>query len=124
MAFEDSAGLNVSNHYGPRIVGGTEGKTVTNGIDNEFVIDLDESGLAFGFPVPASFTNQGSFWVTESDTSQATGTITVETIGGVSIAAASVASPVEITSANTGVIVTTGSTGGSLTVRYRNYPKV
>jgi hypothetical protein len=122
MAFEDSAGLNVSNHYGPRVSGGTEGRTNTPGTEQEFYIDLDESGLAFGFPVPAAFTKQGSFWVTEADDSQVTGTITVLTVGGVNIAAASVAVPVEITSANTGVLVTTGATAGKLLIKYRNYP--
>jgi hypothetical protein len=124
MPYENSAGLNVNNHYGPRTTGGTEGTTRTEGIDNEFVIDLDESGLAFGFPIPAAFTKQGSFYVTETDVTQATGTVTAVTIGGVAVASASVGSPVEITSANTGVIVATGATGGSITIRYRNYPKV
>lgn len=124
MPYESNTGLNVNNHYGPRDVGGTEGVTKTEGINNEFVIDLDETGLAFGFPTPASFTNQGSFWVVLSDTSQATGTISALTIGGVDVSSASVAAPVEITSANTGVIVATGATGGSIVFNYRNYPKV
>ena len=124
MGFENSAGLGVNNHYGQRDTGGTEGVTKTEGIDNEFAIDLDENGLAFGFPIPSTFTNQGSFYVTEVDDSQATGTVSAVTIGGVAVLAASVGTPVEIDSANTGAIVVTGATGGSLTVRYRNYPKV
>ena len=124
MGFENSAGIDVSNHYGPRDTGGTEGTTKTEGIDNEFLIDLDNGGLDFGFPIPSAFTNQGSFFVTLTDDTQATGTVTAVTIGGVAVLAATIAAPVEITSANTGVIVVTGATGGNLLIKYSNYPQV
>ncbi len=122
MGYENTAGLGVNNHYGPRASGGTEGVAKTEGVNNEFVKDLDEAGLAFGFPVPSA--TQGSNWVTECDISQAAGTVTAQTIGGVDISGATPEAPVEIDSTNTGVIAMTGSTGGLVLIKFKKYPRV
>lgn len=122
MAYEDTAGLNVNNHYGPRGSGGTEGVTRTEGVSNEFVQDLDDAGLSFGFPVP--FTGKPSLWVTECDVSQATGTVTAQTIGGVDISSATSEAPVEIAAGNSGVVAITGATGGSVLIKFKKYPRV
>lgn len=119
MSYEDSAGLNVNNHYGPRTSGGTEGVTRTAGVYNEFMQDLDGDGLAFGFPVPRE--GRPSYWVTSVDTSQVEGTVTAETIGGVDVSGATPEAPVEIDYENTGVIALTGSTGGQVLIEYKKY---
>lgn len=120
MPWGTGSGLNVSNWYGARDTGGTEGVTKTEGVMNEFMKDLDETGLSFGFPVP--WTGQDSYWVTEVDISQVTGTVTVQTIGGVNVAAATPEAPVAIPAGNTGVIVLTGATGGKVLIKYKKYP--
>lgn len=120
MPWGTGSGLQVSNWYGPRDTGGTEGVTKTEGVMNEFMKDIDGSGLAFGFPVPG--TGKDSYWVTEVDISQVTGTVSVQTIGGVNVAAATEEAPVEIAPANTGVIVLTGATGGKVLIKYKKYP--
>lgn len=120
MAFENSAGLGVNNHFGPRSSGGTEGVVKTEGIVNEFVKDLTGAGLDFGFPVP--FTGQASVFVTEVDVSQVIGVVTAQTIGGVDVSAATPEAPVEIAPGNTGVIVLTGGTGGTALIKYKKYP--
>ena len=122
MGYENSAGLGVNNHYGPRTSGGTEGIVGTVGALNEYVKDLDDAGLAFGFPVPLS--TQSSYWVTEVDISQVSGTVTAQTIGGVDVSAATPEAPVEIDDTNTGVIVLTGATGGKVLISFKKYPKV
>lgn len=122
MTYENTSGRNVNNHYGPRASGGTEGIVGTEGVNNEFVKDLDETGLAFGFPVPSA--TQGSNWVTECDVSQVDGTVTVQTIGGVDISGATSEAPVEIDSDNTGVIALTGGTGGKVLIKFKKYPQV
>ena len=122
MGYEANTGLGVNNHYGPRDTGGTEGIVKSEGVDNEFMQDLDETGLSFGFPVPLA--TQESYFVTEVDTSQVTGTVTAETIGGVDVSSATPEAPVEIDDTNTGVVVLTGSTGGKVLIKYKKYAKV
>ena len=122
MGYENSAGLGVSNHYGPRVSGGTEGVVGTKGVDNEFVMGLDVSGLSFGFPTPLE--TQASYWVTEVDISQVVGTVSAQTIGGVNVAAATPEAPVEVDSTNTGIIALTGATGGQVLIKFKKYPKL
>jgi hypothetical protein len=117
MGYESNTGLGVNNHYGERPAGGTEGEVKTEGSTFEFHKELDETGLAFGFPIV-----DGSAYVTESDVSQVDGTVTVETIGGVDVSGATPEAPVLIPAANTGVIVLTGGTGGQYLVKYKKYP--
>lgn len=112
--YEDGSGLNVNNHYGPRETGGTEGVLRTAGIENEFMIDLDNTELDFGFPVGTK-----SVYVTFVDDAIATG-LTSLTIGGVEVSGATEAAPVEILTSNTGVIVT-DATAGKIVVNYNKY---
>lgn len=118
MSFENSAGLGVNNHFGPRAVGGTEGVTKTFGVDNEFLQDLDTDGLDFGFPVV-----NGTAYVTEADVSLAGGTITAIEIGGVDVTSATPEAPVQIPADNTGVIeLTGGDDTGKVLIKFKKYP--
>ena len=114
MAYEDSAGLNVSNHYGPRDSGGTQGVYSTYGYDSEFVWNLDGDDLGVLFPRNVE--------VTGVDETFTTGNVTALTIGGVDVIAATEAAPVGIVTANTGVLVNTGGTAGYIVIRYKVAP--
>jgi hypothetical protein len=114
MAFEDSAGLNVSNHYGPRGSGGTQGIYKTEGYYNEFVWNLDSGVLAVKFP--------SNVEVIGVDETFVTGNVTALSIGGVEVIAATEAAPVGIVSANTGVLAQTGGTAGYIVIRYKTAP--
>lgn len=111
--YESGSGLNVNNHYGARTTGGTEGIVGTEGTNNEFMIDLDNEDLAFGFPV-----TNGKAYITIVDTTASDAT--TFTIGGVDVVAATAAAPVQIPDSNTGVIVTDGTTGKVL-VTFNKY---
>lgn len=118
MSFEDKAGINVSNHYGPRAVGGTEGVTRTAGVTNEFFRDLDVDGLDFGFPV-----TDGTAYVTSADVSMAGGTITAVLIGGVDVIGATPEAPVQVPASNTGAVVLTGGNStGKVLIAFKKYP--
>lgn len=115
MSYEDSAGLNVHNHYGPRVTGGTRGVFKTEGYKYEYVWNLEDAGLPFLFPVPP-----GGCEVTQVDIFFDEGTTTAVSIGGVAIIAATEAAPVAIAANNTGVLAQTGATGGLIVIHYRN----
>ena len=114
MAYEDSAGLNVNNHYGPRASGGTQGVYKTEGYYNEFIWNLDGSVIDVLFP-----RNVEVIGVDETFT---TGDVTALSIGGVAVIAATEAAPVAIVSANTGVLAQTGGTAGYIVIRYKTAP--
>jgi hypothetical protein len=114
MGYESNTGLGVNNHYGQRKTGGTQGSVRTSGETKEFVMDFDETGLAWPFPVV-----DGSAYVTLVDFKVATGT--TFTIGGVNVVAATSAVPILIPAANTGVIVSNTS-AGRVTVSYKQVP--
>lgn len=62
MSFENNNGLNVSNHYGPRAVGGTDGSQVTANSQRIFTIDLDgEKPLVRKISVPAGIAENVHF---------------------------------------------------------------
>ncbi len=62
MGFENSAGLGVSNYYGPRSQGGQKGFIHTDGSRNEFLVDLTAPGRS-GDTIPT-----GNYaYVTEVD---------------------------------------------------------
>ena len=113
MGFENSAGINVSNHYGVRTTGGTDGNIKTEGTYNEYVFDLGSEKIGFPFPVLAGCKVVGV------DKTYATGTVTAIAIGGVSINAASEGSPVTIADTSTGVITQTGGTAGKVIIKYK-----
>ena len=114
MSFENSAGLGVNNHYGPRKVGGEEGNIKTEGAYNEYSINVDSDNLSFKFPVL-----QGAV-ITEVIDNFATGAITTLTVGGVDISGAdgSQLTYVDVASSNTGDVVIAGPTAGTVIVRY------
>lgn len=112
--YEDSAGLNVSNHYGPRDSGGTQGVYKTEGYDAEFVWNLDRADVGVLFPRNVE--------VTGVDETFVTGDITALSVGGVAVIAATEAAPVGIVAANTGVLAQTGGTAGYIVIRYKVAP--
>lgn len=114
MAYEDSAGLNVSNHYGPRSSGGTQGVYKTEGYYNEFVWNLDGDTLPVLFPRNVE--------VIGVDETFVTGNVTALSVGGVAVIAATEAAPVGIVAANTGVLAQTGGTAGYIVIRYKTAP--
>lgn len=114
MAYEDSAGLHVHNIYGPRKSGGEQGRNPTLGLWNEYMLSLPLAGLYNKFPV------RNNVQVVQADVKFATGTVSALAIGGVSVLAASEASPVTLAANNTGVVTQTGGTGGYITIRYKN----
>lgn len=115
MGYEALTGLNVSNHYGPRDSGGTRGVFKTEGYQYEFVWNLEQTGIAFKFPVPV-----GGCEVVQVDVYFDEGTTSAVSIGGVAVLAATEATPVAIAGNNTGVLAQTGATGGVIVIRYRN----
>lgn len=116
MSYEDSAGLNVHNQYGPRVAGGEQGLFLTDGQRNEYVLNLPLAGLYNKFPV------RNNVKVTGVDLSFAVGTVSALTIGGVSVLSATDAAPVAIPNGNSGVVAQTGGTGGTIVIRYINVP--
>lgn len=114
MGYESNTGLNVSNHYGPRDSGGTQGVYKTEGYENEFVWNLDRGVLPVKFPRNVK--------VTGVDRTFATGTVTALTVGGVAVLAATDAAPVSVVKANTGVLAQTGATAGYIVIRYKTAP--
>lgn len=116
MAYENSAGLNVHNQYGPRATGGEEGVFKTYGFYNEYVVNMPLAGLDYKFPV------RNNVKVIGVDLNFAVGTVTAVTIGGVAVQAATESAPVTIANTNTGVVAQTGGTGGFIVIRYINVP--
>ena len=116
MAFEDSAGLNVSNFYGPRDSGGSEGITKTEGVMNEWTYDSADAGLAFGFPVPAS--GEADYEVVGMYAENGV-TISSLDIGAVAVEAATEAVPVGIAAGNTGIVSGLAGGSGRIVVKYR-----
>lgn len=114
MAYENSAGLGVSNQYGPRASGNGRGVIKTEGYRNQFVIDGTDAGLRFTFP------RGDGVWVNGRDLTFAVGTVTSIKIGGIEVIGATEAAPVRLFKENTGDIVVTGLTSGKVVVDYKN----
>lgn len=114
MAYEDSSGLNVNNHYGARDSGGTMGVFKTEGYEGEFVFNIGDN-LDVLFPTNVEVIGVDETFLTAGDT-------TAFTIGGVDVIAATEAAPVGIVPANTGVVVQTGGTAGSVVIKYKVSP--
>jgi hypothetical protein len=121
MGFENSAGLDVSNHYGPRDTGGNEGITKTEGSVNEWSYDKSQLGLQFGFPSPG--TGDATVYVTDVSAAIPSQTVTSLDIGGVAVEAATKAVPIAIPAGNTGVISGfAGTAAGRIFVTYEKAP--
>lgn len=115
MAYENSAGIGVSNQYGQRVAGGEEGVYKTFGFDDQYILDLDGPK-----PFPYKFPIRNNVKVVGFNAKFVTGTVTALTIGGVSVFTATEAAPVSLAASNTGIVVQTGGTGGKLVIRYEN----
>jgi uncharacterized protein YjdB len=114
MAYENSAGLNVTNQYGPRTTGGARGVYEVDGYKNEFVVDGVDVGIQYVFP------RGDGIRVYYIDKTFAVGTITSIKIGGIEVNGATDAAPVRLYKENVGTIVVTGMTGGKLIIGYKN----
>jgi hypothetical protein len=114
MPYENSAGLNVTNHYGPRTTGGVQGVFKTEGYRNEYVVDGASQGLIYLHP------RGDGVWVNGHDFTFAVGTVTSITIGGVEVIGATEAAPIRLFKENTGQVVVTGLTGGKVVIFYKN----
>lgn len=115
MAFDDGSNTwpsgafdPVAKTYGPRSAGGDTGPTKTEGAYNEVVINFDATASSDAY-IPA-----GAF-VVDVDETFSTGAVTVATVGGTDVSAATEAVPVEAS----GVVVITGPTAGSVIVKYK-----
>jgi len=114
MPFENTAGLNVSNQYGPRVTGGVRGVFKTEGFKNEFVIDGNSVGLQYLYP------RGDGVRVYNIDKTFAVGNVTSIKIGGIEVSGATPAAPIQLFKENTGEIVVVGLTSGKLLVEYKN----
>lgn len=114
MAYENSAGLNVSNHYGARFTGGGQGVIKTEGYTNQYVVDGASQGLTFLHP------RGDGVWVYGHDFTFAVGTVTSITIGGIEVIGATEAAPIRLSKENTGQVVVTGMTSGKTVILYKN----
>ncbi len=119
MSFENTAGIGVSNHYGPRDSGGTFG---VNGELDSFSINLDGENLGFDFPISNHTTMPGvKTVITGIYDDLATGAITTLTIGGVDVSAATSKAPVVLAEDNTGAVVIAGPTAGTVLIKFMKY---
>lgn len=114
MAYENTAGLNVSNQYGPRVTGGVRGVYKTEGYLNQFIIDGNSVGLQYLYP------RGDGIRVFEIDKTFAVGTVTSIKIGGIEVSGATPAAPIQLYKENTGEIVIVGLTSGKVEVGYKN----
>ena len=114
MPFENSAGLNVTNQYGPRTTGGARGVFKTEGFRNEFVIDGVSVGIQYLYP------RGDGIKVYNIDKTFAVGNVTSIKIGGIEVSGATPTAPITLTKENTGEIVVVGLTSGKLLVEYKN----
>lgn len=117
MAYENSAGLGVHNQFGPRVSGGEQGVVLTDGVRNEYLINLPLAGLTQPFPV-----GNGTKYITGVDKTFVTGTVTHIAIGGVAVydSTTPVTLPVNLPAGNTGTVVVTGGTGGTFILEFKN----
>ncbi len=108
MPYENSAGLNVHNHYGPRTTGGVKGPDVSSGVLNQFVWFYDaDATLDDEFKIPV-----GSMIVDV----QKPANVTAVTVGGTQVAAATWAAPIV---AGGDVTATGAATGNKIVITYQ-----
>jgi hypothetical protein len=111
MSFENSAGLDVSNHYGPRAVGGNQGVIGTEGMKNEAAVNFDSDQLV-KVEIPV-----GSV-ITQIVEEFSTGAVTAATVGAVDVAAATGAEAAYVATPLGGELTITGPTAGTVHVYY------
>lgn len=120
MGYENTAGLGVSNQYGPRKAGGEEGVFLTDGLKNEYIVNLPSAGLKADGIAKA---DRGGVYVTQIDLNFVTaGTVTHIAVGGVAVydSTTPVTLPVHLPAANTGKVVVTGGTAGNVVIVYED----
>ena len=111
MSFEDSAGLGVNNHFGPRAVGGNQGVIGTEGMKNEAAVNFDGDQLV-KVEIPV-----GSV-ITQIVEEFSTGAVTAATVGAVDVAAATCAEAAYVATPLGGELTITGPTAGTVHVYY------
>lgn len=114
MAYEKMRLRGVSNHYGARDTGGTQG---VNPDYAGFSINFDGPRLDFILPV----SKECATVVEGVNKALLTGAITTLTVGGVDVSAATSDAPVVLPKGNTGVIVVEGPTAGTLIIKYNKF---
>lgn len=114
MGYETMRVRGVSNHYGPRKTGGTQG---VNPDFAGYSINFDGPRLNFILPV----SKECATVVTGINKALVTGAITTLTVGGVDVSGATAAAPVVLPKGNTGVVVATGPTAGTLIIAYKKF---
>lgn len=110
MAYENSAGIGVLNHYGPRDTGSAEGVYNTSGGKNQAVVVFDGEDFPLRQYIPEDSL------VINIVTAFATGAITTATVGGVDVSTA--APGAEVAVADGGELVVEGPTSGYVIVEY------
>lgn len=106
MSYENTAGLGVNNHYGPRASAATAGGNAGNDIKRTSAYTIEDGFVVTGY-VPANALVTGYY------TFDLTGTVTAATVGGVDVTGASTTA-VEAS----GVLAVTGITAGKVLVEY------
>lgn len=107
----------VAKWFGARLSGGYQGVTLTDGIYNEYLVNIN---AAVPFKPGDVFPTGNGIKVIGINTTFVTGTVTAVTIGGVAVTAATEAAPVSIPDGNTGIVAQTGGTAGTLIIKFIN----
>lgn len=109
MGYENSAGLSVHNHYGPRVASGVRGVEPADGVERKLIVKIDPAvALDDQFVIPAGAIVTG-----------VTGpvAVTAVSVGGTAVKAATEAEPVAVTTAGAPVI-TGGAKGDVVIIKY------
>lgn len=106
MSYENTAGLGVNNHYGPRASAATAGGNAGNDIKRTSAYTIEDGFEVTGY-VPANAI------ITGYHTFDLTGAVTAATVGGVSVTGASTTAVFA-----SGELVVTGITAGKVLVEY------
>lgn len=114
MGYETMRLRGVSNHYGARDTGGTQG---VNPDYAGYSINFDGPRLNFILPVSAECATV----ITGVNSALTVGAITALTVGGVDVSAATEDAPIVLPKGNTGVVVATGPTAGTLIIKYSKF---
>lgn len=106
----------VSNHYGPRSVGGEKGSLPSSGLYREIVVNFDATG-----PVYSAVYVPATSVVTDVRGVGLSGSISTATVGATDISAArDDDDSTWVTISADGALAVTGPTAGQVIVRYRH----
>lgn len=104
MSFENKSGLNVSNHYGPRKVGGTVGSQETTNSSRIFTIDLDGEAQPAAVKIAAGTLIQNVLFEGTAGSAKVN-------VGSLNVTAATYAAPVKVVTAGALTFVKGSGTG-------------